>query len=295
MQIRTVLASLLLFPLLGCQPPTSEEPAQTVESSVSANPDAISVLVLGAYHFDNPGRDVNNLDAEDVRAPARQAELEVLAEEIAAFRPTAIAIERVAPPPYIDNGYASFTPEALAEDRDERVQLAYRIAHNTGINRVYAIDEQPADDEPDYFPFDTVQAFVEEAGQQDRLREFADLSEQLLAFAEAQKTATIPELLLMVNSPEFGESFYWDIIRLGEGENQPGAELAAYWFMRNAKIFNKLDQVAQPGDRILVVYGAGHGYWLNEITARTTDYRVEPLAPYLERATARLNPTRQPN
>jgi len=36
-----------------------------------------------------------------------------------------------------------------------------------------------------------------------------------------------------------------------------GAELNAYWYMRNAKIFSKLMTASRPGDRIVVVLVAG--------------------------------------
>ena len=38
-------------------------------------PASVQVMVLGSYHFDNPGRDVVNIKADDVRTPKRQREL----------------------------------------------------------------------------------------------------------------------------------------------------------------------------------------------------------------------------
>lgn len=283
-QHRLIGGALALL-LIACQPPTIEVSDQP---AVVSDEQLVTVLVLGTYHFANPGQDLNNIEAEDVLSAKRQAELEVLAEVIAEFEPTAIALERVSAPPYTDPMWPEFSPGVLLEERDERVQLGYRIARDTGIDRIYAIDEQPSDNEPDYFPFGQVQSHAEQTGQTEYLTQITDMSELLAEFETAQSTASIPELLMMVNSPDFGESLYWNIIRVGKGEDQPGAELAAYWFMRNAKIFNKLDQVAEPGDRILVVYGAGHASWLNEITQRTSGYRLEPLTPYLERAAERL-------
>jgi hypothetical protein len=56
------------------------------------------------------------------------------------------------------------------------------------------------------------------------------------------------------------------------------------WYLRNAKIFAKLINVAKPGDRILVVYGAGHGYWLRHFAATTPGYTSVDVTPYLKRA-----------
>jgi hypothetical protein len=63
-----------------------------------------------------------------------------------------------------------------------------------------------------------------------------------------------------------------------------GADLNAGWYLRNAKIFGKLMQVARPGDRVLVVYGGGHGYWLRHFAGTVPGYRNVDVRPYLEKA-----------
>ena len=73
------------------------------------------------------------------------------------------------------------------------------------------------------------------------------------------------------------------MLGLGDTEQQPGADLNAYWDLRNAKIFAKLMTVAKPGDRILVVYGAGHNYWLRHFAGTVPGYRNVDPAPYLSR------------
>jgi hypothetical protein len=118
----------------------------------------IQVMVVGAFHFDNPGRDINNIAVDPVTTPSKQAELARIAAALQRFHPTAVALEREAlDPSLIDPDYAAFTPADLLERSDERVQLAYRLAHLEGLSRVYAIDEQPRAGE-DYFPFGPVQA-----------------------------------------------------------------------------------------------------------------------------------------
>lgn len=58
------------------------------------------------------------------------------------------------------------------------------------------------------------------------------------------------------------------------------------WCLRNAKILAKLQQVAKPGDRILVVYGMGHNYWLRHFAKTVRGYRNVDPTPYLEKADA---------
>src|SRR5579884_2218006 len=115
----------------------------------------VQVMVVGTWHFDNPGRDVVNIRAEDVLTDRRQAELQAVTEGLAAFHPTKIMVERVAgAPDLFDPHYREFAPAELRRNRDERVQIAYRVAARLRIENVYAIDEQSTGDGPDYFPID---------------------------------------------------------------------------------------------------------------------------------------------
>ena len=59
------------------------------------------------------------------------------------------------------------------------------------------------------------------------------------------------------------------------------------WYLRNAKIFAKLMTVARPGDRVLIVYGSGHNYWLRHFASTTPGYRNVDPTPYLTRAARR--------
>src|SRR4051812_10776692 len=62
----------------------------TVFSQADPRPE---ILVLGTYHMANPGRDVHNMQADDVLSPKRQREIARLIEVLKAFHPTKIAIE----------------------------------------------------------------------------------------------------------------------------------------------------------------------------------------------------------
>jgi len=278
-----ILSLTAFFTVMACS--TGQSEVRQVAQSSEVEP--VRVLFLGSYHFANPGKDINNVDTDDVLLPQRQAELQALSHALVAFAPTAIAVERVAPPPYVDPKWKQYNEAMLLNDRDERVQIGFRLARNAGIDRVYAIDETPDEGEPDYHPYLPLASFAERTGRSDNLEAIVDLSPLVKRFEEAQTTDTIPELLMMWNGEQFLDAVdgvYWSVLTFGQGEEQPGPELSAFWFLRNAKIFNKLTQVTEPGDRVIVVYGAGHGPWLREIIHRTDGYELEPVEPYLEAA-----------
>jgi hypothetical protein len=257
-----------------------------MSSAPTAAEKPIEVMVLGTWHFANSNRDLHNMKADDVRTPQRQRELQQVADALAKFRPTKIMIERSAKTPdLVDPDFAAYTPEALKTVPSERVQIGYRIAHNLSLPRVHAIDEQPSEGEPDYFPYGKVAAYAEAHGQADVLaRGRAQGEEMVKSFGEKQARMGIPALLVESNRPDsaFGSvAPYYDMLRVGDIEQQPGAELNAMWYMRNAKIFAKLMTVAEPGDRILVIYGSGHSYWLRHFARETPGFtNVDPV-PYL--------------
>lgn len=249
----------------------------------------VEVMVVGTYHFDNPGRDIHNVKADDVLKPQRQRELELLATALAEFRPTKIVVERVAKTPtLLDHRYAEFGPAELAKNRAERVQVAYRLAHRLRHKSVYAIDEDSGPGEPDYFPFDKVVAWAKANKAQDRID--AIMAEGALAvkrIEEAQAKGSIADVLVGLNTAERAnkdQELYYSILGIGDTEAQPGADLNAMWYLRNAKIFAKLQKVAQPGDRVLVVYGAGHNYWLRHFAGTAPGYRNIDPTPYLTSA-----------
>jgi hypothetical protein len=262
------------------------------EAATAAEPAApIAVMVLGSYHFDSPGLDLVNTKVDDVLKPQRQEELQALSDALATFRPTKIVVERVAKTPaLLDHRYAEFTPADLGKNRDERYQIAYRLAQRLGMKTVYAIDEDPGPGEPDYFPFDKVAAWAKANGAQAKVDAALEEVKSVVAETERlQQEGSIAHVLAAMNRPERTEAdqtFYYKVLALGDTEAQPGADLNAMWYLRNAKIFAKLMLVAKPGDRVLVVYGSGHNYWLRHFARTAPGYRAVDPTPYLQKADA---------
>ena len=268
--------------------------AAAATPAIAAEPQRpVQVMVLGSYHFGNPGRDKVNAHVDDVTTPQRQHELEALADAIAEFKPTRVMVEAQRPGPTYDvTDFATFTPSLLKTDRDERIQIGYRIAERAGLRSVQGIDEQPDKSEPDYFPIGRVEAYAKAHGQKAYLdAAFATVQASARMFEAEQATTSIPRMLIRYNDPSTpmgGQDSYYSLLRLGDGNEQPGADLNAMWYLRNAKIFAKLINVAKPGDRVLVVYGAGHGYWLRHFASTTPGYSSIDVRPYLEKAASKL-------
>jgi hypothetical protein len=245
----------------------------------------VQVLVLGIYHFGNPGLDLHNMKADDVRTPEKQTELADVATRLARFNPNKIAVEAVADREDLTTKkFDAFAPETLTKDADERVQIAFRLARKLGQKSVYGIDEQS--DRIDYFPYDKVQDYAKTHGKTAMLDVLNAQVAMMINKMEAdQKTKSVRELLLWQNQPDRIDAdqnnFYYAMLPLGDRNIQPGADLNGYWYLRNAKIFAKLTQIAKSGDRILVTFGAGHCYWLRHFVRNTPGFALVEANDYL--------------
>jgi hypothetical protein len=258
----------------------------------SPAPEPVQVMVLAVPHLDNPGRDVHNATIDPVTTPEKQAQLARIADDLARFRPTAIAIESLAADPstMVDRQFADYSPDWLLSRPDERVQIGYRLAALAGVQRVYAVDEKDREGQPSYFPYGAVVAWANANGRSGDLQAWGGEVQAFLAEMERrQRTETLGRLLADVNAPGMVMStanapMYYRFLSFGSGEALPGAELNGRWYTRNAMIFAKLMQVAEPGDRIVLMFGAGHAYWLRHFVSTTPGYvLVEPTDYLTER------------
>jgi hypothetical protein len=248
----------------------------------------VEVMVLGSYHFGNPGMDVNNVQVDTVLTPDKQKQLEAVAKALLTFKPTRIMVEAESDAPdFAMLDYSGFTPDKLKIIPNEREQIGYRIAKMAGLSIVHGIDEQTGAGEPDYFPFSEMQTTAKRLYQTDIITKAnAPVKASLAKFEVEQKTKTVAEMLMSVNI----DPIYTNIatsyayLKIGDKDAQSGADLNAMYYLRNAKIFSKLMMVAKPGDRVLVVYGSGHNYWLRHFASNVPGYRFVDPVPYLKRA-----------
>jgi len=255
----------------------------------TSDQEPVRVMILGAYHMDNPGRDMNNVRVDPMTTPEKQAELAAVADALARFQPTAVAIESVAPDQstLLDARWPDYEPADLLATSNERVQIGFRLAARAGIDRVYAIDEKDREGQLSYFPIGPVVAWARANGRMGDLEAAQALIQSHIVDLEArQRERSVGQLLAEINASDHpigpgGHSFYYGMMGMGSGDAQPGADLNARWYARNAQIFARLIQVARPGDRIVVIYGAGHAYWLRHFVETTPGFVLVEPTEYL--------------
>ena len=243
------------------------------------------VLVLGVYHMANPGRDIFNMQADDVLSPRRQQEIAELAAVLKKFRPTKIAVEATYGEDVVPKRYADYLAGTRTLSRNEVEQIGFRLAKDLGHTAIYAVD---ADGD---FPFQRLVNFARATGQSPRLEGMmGEIGEMVKAQGEYLKAHTVLQTLLSMNSDakvaqDLG--FYYLQARYGEPGDYAGPDLLAEWYRRNIRIYNHVARLlATPEDRVLVIFGAGHLGWLRQDFAADPTVRLRKLEDFAPAATA---------
>lgn len=247
-------------------------------------------LFIGSYHMGNPGRDVHNTKADDVLSEGRQREIAEVVRLVERYRPTKVMVEAATESQ--DKINARFTKSCKRSrplERNETEQLGFRIACDMGLKAVYAVDWNDLGPIKDEDSVDYRKA-VERHQQQKQYAEH-------LAIGKAESDrgqllldgGTVLDMLKYLNSNTFLEHnarAYYRIGMLGTPSDPIGANWVQLWFGRNLAIFNNIARNTDKGDRVLVIYGAGHGNYLRQLAIDSGIYRVhEPinwLSPLVE-------------
>jgi hypothetical protein len=261
-------------------------------SLAAAAQDVPKMMFLGSGHLANHNRDVANTHVEDVRTPARQAEIEQMVARLAAWKPTHIAIEY----PYakqaeLDKRYADYRAGRYALSADETDQIGLRLAKQLGLPRVDAVDwngDAPGKD-ADY----DWMAWAKAHGKTDLLEKtIAPWKAEAAKETEYLKSHSVTDWYLTWNDPKrMNEDAkgYFELPLFGDDTNNPGAAWVGQWYARNLRIFTHIRALAtKPGDRVLVVYGAGHGPHLRKDAVESNVFELVEPQPWLTgKATAR--------
>lgn len=239
------------------------------------------VMILGSYHMGNPGRDLNNVKADDVRAEKRQKEIAEFIALIKQFKPTKIAVEMSPDKAEFLKHYQEYLDGKYELAANEIDQIGFRLAKEMNHKQLYPIDWQGS------FDFDKVLASAKTNKQEAITDSLAASGKTMTAmFGEKLKTLTITEIFREANDEKtlaMMQKPYLTFVRVGAGTDFAGANLTADWYERNLKIFGNITRLADaPTERILVIIGAGHAKLLQQFVAESDEYDLETVGKYLK-------------
>lgn len=241
------------------------------------------VMILGTWHFNNPNQDMYNVKSDDVTSEHRQKEIEAVANRLAKFKPTKIAIET----PWqsrrdtLDQAnYQAYRKGAYSLKKGEDEQIGFRLAKKLHHPQIYCIDHRLD------LPFEPMMGYAQENNQMDVLQPvFQQIESFIGEFQQQLPKRTIGESLKTMNDPSFldgGHQLYVTMTRVGKNKDYPGAELLSRWYARNINIFANLTRVStDPEDRILIIFGSGHAAILRELIRASAEYELVEAIDFL--------------
>ncbi len=243
------------------------------------------VLLLGTFHFNNPGADVAKVKNFDILSASSQKSLDSLAKRIAQYNPAKIFVEW----PYeeqleLDSLYLLyregqyFEQDSLSNfyQKNEIFQLAFRAARLLDHPKVYAVDYTETS-----FPFDSLMQVIAER-KQDTLRDkFEKGIESFVSEFDNQiaSGASLETLLSYLNTEKMKRlsiDFHTRLPLLaGSKENFIGPYLSAEWYRRNLYIWSMIQKETTLKDRrVVVLFGASHTALIEEFTKENKEWKM---------------------
>jgi hypothetical protein len=240
------------------------------------------VLIVGMVHLGSPGRDLVNPEIKDILGQRRQKEIRELVDRLKAFRPTKIALESTPDAASLQQHLSQYLAGTYTLTADERDQIGLRLAKEAKHTRVYGIDFSMDLD------FEGMVDYAKKNAQgeliQAMMSEFESKMAPKLA-ADYLEKRSIREILQEANAPDsdaLAHRMYLTALRIGKGKDYPGADLVSRWYRRNLHIATNIARLSeQPGERILVLIGAGHCKLLREFLGEMTGFEVVGCSEYL--------------
>ena len=284
MYIKPILTCLTTLTLLSCDISIETE----VVTQKDESPAPLEILMLGTFHFNNPGADVIKTASFDILSEASQKELEEITDAIENYAPSKIFVEW----PFeqqqeLDSLYAKYMAGNYFKDstlsnfyrKNEIFQLAFRAAKKLGLDKVHAIDYTHAS-----FPFDSLMTVIHQANQEElmaaineeRARQEKEVNDMILS------GVSLKERLLLENSDNARAEnvglYITYLTKAGPKDNFVGAYLASEWYRRNIYTFSLFQkEVTMQDERVMLLFGSAHIALLDQILKTNSTYKLVEL------------------
>ncbi|TDQ09475.1 DUF5694 domain-containing protein [Pedobacter metabolipauper] len=289
--MRKFIYLLLLLPFSVC----GQDPIKKITKIFKDDQVKPTVLLLGVFHFAGEQVDVNTTPADlriNMLSPERQQQLKHLVDDLAGFAPTKIVFE--AQPKYqakYDSLYQAYVNGKLVASpafiASETVQIGFRLAKQLGLKTLYPVDAQAFRFQ--LSPADSVLTFEKYKAQTDTSFAYWEkrYDEETAYDDTLAYRSTTRQYLRFLNAPEVQArtNGRWLITTKRGSNTEPiGSDgFITRYFNRNVRIYSNIQRVVNRKDeRILVIYGATHMYFLKTLFAASPEFKLEDVMKYLE-------------
>jgi len=268
-----LIGVLTLGPLSVLAQQTDEDERILQQMLQEKEEPSIEVLVLGSFHFKNVP------EFYDMKATEKQREIKTLVNNLVEFKPDKIALEfERKDSNYVDSLYRAYRNDNHELKVNEREQVGFRLAKQLGHQKVEAIDYQK--------PWGMDKTLEWAKKNDPQFVEFVQNWQHKNARMDSIlfKNKTVSQILSLMAGDAYLDRIQearMRMLEVGADKNYIGVEPVASVYKRNMRIFANITSIAEPGDRILIVYGAGHSYFFNEFISQHSDMKLVDPVQYL--------------
>ncbi|MDN3550045.1 DUF5694 domain-containing protein [Mucilaginibacter aquaedulcis] len=244
---------------------------------------AVQLLLLGTFHFSNPGLDAVKFKSADINSDTRQKEIQQLVGNIKKFKPDKIFIEAgIDQQALIDSQYNAYLSGNYKLSANETNQVGFRLAKELGHKKVYCIDYWGTQ-----FPFDSLLKVAKQNRQDELLNSINDkITAVGQEFNAMLLKSTIQQLLAWENTDAMNAEnvgFYFKLLKAGDLKNHVGSYLTSEWYRRNLIIYEQmLKELDGREKRIFLMFGQGHTAMIKQFVQYNHELELVPVADVLK-------------
>ncbi|MCX2679379.1 DUF5694 domain-containing protein [Galbibacter sp. EGI 63066] len=282
MKIR-LISILLISILIGCK-----EKYKTENTTTTILDQKKEILLIGTFHYNNPGADVAKTKSFDILSEKSQLELEQISSSIKKYNPTKVFVEW----PYneqneLDSLYQLykenkyFTNDSLSDFylKNEIFQLAFRVAKQNNLDKVYGIDYLETG-----FPYQEVMNDIK-SNNQIKLKERIEKSiAQFTADFDnmIESGTTLKELTFAMNTKEMryaSNDIHINMFPVaGSTDEFNGVYLTSEWYKRNLYMWSLIQKNTFISDeRVMVLAGSSHTAMIELFVKENRDWKIKEL------------------
>ena len=284
MHYATCLSISLLLTLLSCTPDpvaNAAVPEDAPPVAVQQGAQKVQILNFGTFHMglssDATTTEFDEHDRENRR------KVHAIAQQLSAFRPTVIVVER--PPAYderLQENYRNYleNPDLRFEQPSEIELLAFELGRLCGTERIYGIDHKM---NYNYRIGDEIENAVDSVWYdryyEDPLRYYPEVNvnEDSLGLLDKLKLTNHDQyldFLITVNADM--------LTHVGTAAGFEGADEAAKYYQRNLRMYSNLHRIdLAPDDRVFILMGASHTAYFRDFLSRSPKYEMVNTFAYL--------------
>ncbi len=241
------------------------------------------VLLVGSFHFAYYGLDSHVTKEEDqinVLSPERQKEMKELLDYISEFKPNKIVVEGGRNSGYIIRRYEEYISDPSSHRANEIDQIAFPLMKKFGLDTLYGCNSWSlAGDMSKHKDSLVFNAFMDSIWRDEI--SFNDPMDSMYFVYYDKDDALAKEYTLleyfkwMNNDKNIDRGFGAYLVGgFKSGEYEGSDALAIHWYNRNLRIFRNIQNITEEGDRIMVLFGAGHLTILKNLFECSPEYEL---------------------